>query len=108
MKLSGLGTIKPSGAEDWWDPIVGARASLPIGTKFNVGFNGDIGGFDVGSDLTWQAFPYVGWQFAKSASLQLGYRFLYTDYESGSGTSRFKYDMLTQGPQLGVTFPFHF
>jgi hypothetical protein len=38
-------------------------------------------------------------------SLQLGYRWLY-DYETGSGASRFKYDMLSQGMQLGVTFHF--
>ena len=106
MKLSGPFAINPSGTEDWWDPIIGARASMPMGKKFSAGFNGDIGGFGVGSDLTWQAFPYVSWQFAKSASLQLGYRLLYSDYESGSGLSRFQYDILTHGPQLGVAFHF--
>jgi len=28
------------------------------------------------------------------------------DYETGSGDSRFKYDMLIQGPQLGFTVYF--
>jgi hypothetical protein len=67
---------------------------------------GDGGGFGVGSDLTWQAFPYFGWQFAKWGSLQAGYRWLYMDYETGSGTRQFKYDMLNQGPQLGFTLHF--
>ena len=37
---------------------------------------------------------------------RLGYRWLYMDYETGSGASRFKYDMLNQGAQLGFTFHF--
>jgi hypothetical protein len=28
------------------------------------------------------------------------------DYETGSGTSQFTYDMLSQGPQLGFTIHF--
>ena len=96
----------PSGTQDWWDPIVGANLSLPLGKNYTFNVRGDIGGFGVGSDLTWQAFPYFGWQFARWGSLQAGYRWLYMDYENGSGPSRFKYDMLIQGPQFGVTFHF--
>ena len=96
----------PSGTQDWWDPIVGANLSLPLGKQFSVNVRGDIGGFGVGSDLTWQAFSYVGWRFTKWGSLQLGYRWLYMDYETGSGTSQFKYDMLNQGPQVGLTIHF--
>jgi len=95
-----------SGTESWWDPIVGANVSLPLGEKFCFNMRGDIGGFDVGSDLTWQAFPSVTWQFAKAWSLNAGYRWVYTDYADGSGTDEFRYDMLSQGPQLGVTFRF--
>ena len=69
-------------------------------------FRGDIGGFGVGSDLTWQVFPYLDWRFAKWGSLQAGYRWLYMDYETGSGASRFKYDMLNQGRAARVHFPF--
>jgi hypothetical protein len=96
----------PSGTQDWWDPIVGANFGLQLGKGFSFNVRGDIGGFGVGSDITWQAFPYFGWQFAKWGSLQAGYRWLYMDYETGSGASRFKYDMLIQGPQLGVTVSF--
>ena len=98
--------VIPSGTQEWWDPIVGANLGLPLGKNFSLNFRGDIGGFGVGSDLTWQVFPYLEWQFAKWASLQGGYRWLYVDYETGSGESRFKYDMLIQGAQLGFTFHF--
>jgi hypothetical protein len=56
--------------------------------------------------LTWQAFPYVNWQLSQRCSLQAGYRWVYVDYETGSGANEFKYDVLTEGPQIGVTFRF--
>lgn len=96
----------PSGTQDWWDPIVGANLSLPLGEKFSFNVRGDIGGFGVGSDLTWQAFPYFGWQFAQWGSLQAGYRWVYMDYETGSGPDQFRYDVLSQGLQLGFTLHF--
>jgi hypothetical protein len=95
-----------SGTQDWWDPIVGANLRLPLGKNLSLNLRGDIGGFGVGSDLTWQVFPFLGWRFAKWGSLQAGYRWFYMDYESGSGSSRFEYDMLIQGPQIGFTLHF--
>jgi len=96
----------PTSTQQWWDPIVGANVTLPLGKKFSFNVRGDIGGFGAGSDLTWQAFPSLGWQISESFSLQAGYRWVYTDYETGSGLHRFKYDMLTHGPQVG--FAIHF
>ncbi len=96
----------PTGTQDWWDPIVGADLGLPLSKAFALKLRGDIGGFGVGSDLTWQVFPYLDWRFARWGSLQVGYRWLYMDYETGSGASRFKYDILNQGAQLGFTFHF--
>ena len=96
-----------TGTQDWWDPIVGANLTLPL-IKDKLSFDGhfDIGGFGAGSDLTWQAFPYFNWRFAKWGSAQLGYRWLGTDYETGSGLNKFKYDVVLQGVQVGVTAHF--
>ncbi len=95
-----------TGSQDWWDPIVGANLNLPLGHNFSLKARMDIGGFGVGSDLTWQAFPYLSWRFTNWGSLQAGYRWVYTDYENGSGSSRFRYDVMTQGPQVGFTIHF--
>ena len=38
--------------------------------------------------------------------MQAGYRAISMDYDEGSGLSEFKYDVVTQGAQLGVTFRF--
>ncbi len=96
-----------TGTQDWWDPIVGAHVRLPLaGKKLTLDGRFDVGGFGVGSDLTWQAYPYLNWRFTKWGSAQLGYRWLATDYETGSGAAKFRYDMVVQGPQIGVTFYF--
>jgi hypothetical protein len=94
----------PTGTQDWWDPIVGAQVSLPLmKDKLTLDGRFDIGGFGAGSDLTWQAFPYLNWRLSEKASLQLGYRWLATDYETGSGADEFRYDVTVQGPQVGLT-----
>jgi hypothetical protein len=95
-----------SGTQDWWDPIIGANVAYPLGEKFSLNCRGDVGGFGAGSDLTWQAFPYVNWQFNRWGSVQLGYRWVYVDYEDGAGATLFRYDVLTQGPQVGMTVRF--
>ena len=67
---------------------------------------GDIGGFGVGCDLTWQATARVNWQVSHVFRLGLGYRWLDQDYESGTGSDTFTWNVLTQGPLVaaGVTF----
>lgn len=96
----------PTGTQDWIDPIVGSDLHFPLFANLDFDLHGDVGGFGIGSDLTWQLFPFVSWQFVQRASFQIGYRFLDTDYEGGSGASAFRYDVLTHGPQLGVTLRF--
>lgn len=95
-----------SGTRDWWDPIIGANLALPLGKSFSLKLRGDIGGFGIGSDFAWQVYPYLDWRFARWGSAQLGYRWLQMDYETGSGSDRFAYDVLTQGAQIGFTIHF--
>jgi hypothetical protein len=95
-----------SGNVAWWDPVIGARGRVPLFRKFSFDYMGDVGGFGAGSALTWQAEPLLNWQFTKWGSIQAGYRWLYTDYSQGSGRSQFRYNVLTQGPQVGFTLHF--
>jgi opacity protein-like surface antigen len=91
-----------SGSESWWDPVVGVRALLPLSERWSVLLYGDIGGFGVGSDLTYQAIAGVNWQFSKHVSAKAGYRYLYQDFEKNG----FVWDMAAQGPYLGVGIKF--
>ncbi len=96
----------PSGTVDWWDPFIGARMMLPMNDAWTFNLRGDVGGFGVGSDFAWQIFPFLSWQFGDRASMQVGFRWLSADYEEGSGLDEFRYDVVTSGPQAGVTFRF--
>jgi hypothetical protein len=96
-----------TGTQDWWDPIIGAQFSLPlVGDKLSIAGRFDVGGFGVGADLTWQAHPFLHWRINESTSLQLGYRWLATDYETGSGLNKFRYDVIVEGAQVGLTLHF--
>lgn len=95
-----------TGSQAWWDPVAGAELRLPAPSKMRLRLRGDVGGFGAGSSFSGQIEPSLDWRVSKRMSLQFGWRWLYADYETGSGREQFKYDMLTQGPQFGATFHF--
>jgi hypothetical protein len=90
----------------WVDPIAGVTLRTPAGRPVQLRVYSEIGGFGLGSDFTWQVFPNVGIRLTRSASLELGYRWLDLDYASGEGTGEFRYDVLTQGPVVGFGLRF--
>jgi hypothetical protein len=91
----------------WVDPIVGLTLRTPAERRFQLRLYSEIGGFGVGSDFTWQFFPTIGIRLTRASALEFGYRWLDVDYESGSEANEpFAYDVLTQGPVLGVAFKF--
>ena len=53
---------------DWADPIIGIRGQAELTDKVFFRYNGDIGGFGVSSDFTWQAFAGFGYHFTESVS----------------------------------------
>ena len=86
---------------DWYDPVIGGRWWWSFADKWSLVVRGDIGGFGVGSDFTWQALGLVDWQPFKNVSFVGGYRGLYQDYSEGSGATLFKYKATLHGPLLG-------
>jgi hypothetical protein len=95
-------------SRNWFDPVVGVVLRTPGDHRFHAALIGDIGGFGVGSDFTWQVFPSVGFDITKNkkVSLEAGWRFLAVDYKTGEGADRFEYDVLYQGPAVGLAFRF--
>jgi hypothetical protein len=65
---------------DWFDPYIGLRGRYQISPAFYLTARGDIGGFGIGSDLTWQAYGALGCQLSRSVFAEAGYRYLYIDY----------------------------
>jgi hypothetical protein len=95
--------------QDWWDPILGLRYKWQISEKWMLSLRGDIGiGFGVGdtSEFTWNLVGLIFFQPWKHVGFVGGYRALDVDYETGTGTQQFKYDMLMHGPGIAVNFTF--
>ncbi|MCB1994057.1 MAG: hypothetical protein KDG49_21610 [Geminicoccaceae bacterium] len=99
----------PQGSDDqdWVDPIVGVRTIWQIGSKWSVTALGDIGGFGVGSQFSWQVFGgYThSWDIGRQTqlALALGYRILSVNYEQGSGTNQQALDLTLHGPLAGLS-----
>lgn len=96
------GQVTVGGSREWVDPIVGLRGSWDLTDRLTAGFRGDIGGFGVSSDFTWQAYAGLGWKMTPRSSLAVGYRGLGTDYSRGG----FGSDIVTHGPLIGLQITF--
>jgi len=94
------------GSHDWVDPFIGGRLMLGIADSVDFTLRGDIGGFGVGSDFTWNTQALVGYRFTllgAKAEAWGGYRALSQDYTDGSGHKAFKWDVIMHGPVLGMS-----
>jgi hypothetical protein len=90
--------------ERWADPYIGVGGHYNLNKTFYVTGKVDVGGFGVGSDITTQAYGAVGFHLTHWSYTELGYRFLYADYEDDS--NKFVWKTETQGVQLtsGIIF----
>jgi opacity protein-like surface antigen len=87
---------------DWVDPMIGLRGHKEIDAKWFLTGTALVGGFGVGSELTWDVFGGVGYNFTESFAMTAGYRALSVDYEQDGDII----DLVTQGPMFTFTFSF--
>jgi hypothetical protein len=95
-------------SKTWVDPIIGLRVTAPLTDTMRAQFMIDAGGFGVGASIDAQIWPTVQFDLdaAKRWQAVVGYRFNYVQYSDGSGDKYFAYDMLINGPTIGVSFNF--
>jgi hypothetical protein len=103
---AGTEEVIASGSKTWFDPVIITRLSTDINDKWLIQFRGDIGGFGIGSDLTWQLQAYAGYRFGKVFQLTAGYRYLSVDYDKGVDKERFVFNMASFGPLIRFGFNF--
>jgi len=94
------------GGADWLDPVLGVTYTIPFGDQWSSTLRGDIGGFGVGSDFSWQLAATLRWQASPRIGVVGAYRYIAMDYESGKNANYFKYDVAISGPALGMVFTF--
>jgi hypothetical protein len=88
--------------ETWVDPLIGGRARFAMTDHWFATALADVGGFDVGSDLTWQVFASIGYQFNERWSVQGGWRYVAIDKEIDGRDVETAFS----GPLLGFTMRF--
>ena len=90
--------------------MVGLHYAIPFAGKWLFDLRGEIGGFGVGSDLSWQLMTVVGRQNSETFGWYFGYRAIGYDYESGQGQqlpalrpdaarSRYRHRLLVLAPE---------
>lgn len=99
--------LGPSASQQatWAEPFLGLRLRGRLGGNWEYGLRGDIGGFGIGSDLSWQAVGTIAYRFplfGADAAAVAGYRALSQDYREAG----FRYDMLVHGPVIGLSLRF--
>jgi hypothetical protein len=87
---------------NWVDPIIATRAQVRLSESFSLTGYADIGGFDTGSQLTWQAIGSLDWAIRPNIVARAGWRYIYIDYKRED----VELDLGMSGPFLGVTFRF--
>jgi hypothetical protein len=110
LDLRGSRAFARSGSVDWVDPFIGLRVRHSWRPGQEIFLRGDIGGFDTGSQFSWQvigAYNFdIGTRDGINYSGLVGYRALSVDYEQGSGRQEYRYDVVQHGPILGLQLRF--
>lgn len=105
----GIGVARAD-AIQWVDPVVGVRARHRFSPRQELTVRGDIGGFGLGSQFSWQAVGVYSYAWdleggQKLAAL-LGFRALGVNYSSGSGTDALSINQTLYGPVFGISYRF--
>ncbi len=110
LEVAGARAFARSGSVEWLDPLIGGRIRYTVAPGHELLLRGDIGGFGVGSDFSWQAIGAYGLELGTYQGItfsgMVGYRALYVDYAQGEGRQRYEFDMLQHGPVLGISARF--
>jgi len=91
---------------DYLDPFVGFRLHAPLAKSWSFRGRGDVGGFGVGSEFSWQAAALFVRQWGEKREFVVGYRALNQRYETSGGRFSYEHDLTIHGPIVGVNFKF--
>jgi len=90
----------------WVDPTVGLWIPAYLSRKWGFELEADIGGFDIGSRLSWQVQGLAAYRFSDLISLNLGFTYLDVDYRGTVGNDTFVFKSSVLGPRTTLTFDF--
>jgi hypothetical protein len=93
----------------WTDPLIGARLLYELNKAWSFTLAGDIGGTNATTDYSYNITGLIGYHpqtMMTYTTIYFGYRQLDQNYQTGSGTNKYVWDMKIRGPLLGIAFDF--
>lgn len=97
--------ISLSNTMQWVDPVVGLRVRHEFTPAQSLMVRGDVGGFGLGSQFSWQALGVYTYKWKRDGydiAAVAGYRALAMRYSTGAGFDAGSLDLLIHGPVIGL------
>jgi hypothetical protein len=109
LEATALGVTKmlqSDKTKGWADPFIGWRVQWRPCERWLTSVKTECGGFTLGSDYMFNLSLEAAYKINKCLFVNFGFSVLYTDYETGSGSGKFAYNMWNYGPIVGVGLEF--
>lgn len=100
-----LDGAKVNSDEDWWHPFLGLRVATRLTDSWRLRLRGDYG-YRESDNSSWMLEALVDWRFNDWGAMEFGYRHLDIDYDNGSNSSPYSYDVEESGPRIGLIVHF--
>jgi hypothetical protein len=103
LDLSGpLQTVERESSETKIGPVIASRFRVPLGDEWGLALYGDLGGFGVTADLSWQLLGTVQYEISNHWRLGAGWRHVAVRQDKAG----FEIDLIMTGPF--IAFAYHF
>ncbi|MBK8551642.1 MAG: hypothetical protein IPL53_11510 [Ignavibacteria bacterium] len=104
LKPDGTQNTAPGYSNSWLDPVIGVNAEYVLDSKRKWGAwtKGDIGGFGVNSQMTWQMNVGIAYMLSPNWPLTLGFKYLGVNYYKNN----LNWTVNEYGPTLGIGFKY--
>ena len=102
LEADGTQKKQPGYSNSWLDPVVGVNAEFVLSKdmKWAAWTKGDIGGFGVNSQMTWQMNVGVAYMISPNFPLTLGFKYLGVNYYKNN----LNWTVNEYGPTLGIGY----
>jgi hypothetical protein len=90
-------------SQSWTNAIVGIRGSMQLSDRWLISGIVDVGGFDAGSDLTWEFYSGANYSFSDQWVATIGGRYMSITHAGSDGAIL---DVNFFGPLVGITYKF--
>ncbi|MDX1393581.1 MAG: hypothetical protein R3195_04290 [Gemmatimonadota bacterium] len=87
--------------EDWIEPVAGARYYAEMGRLFWATIDGNIGGFGIGSDISWVVAGTLGVRITRHIDATLAMRYYQTEFHDDATGYRIQ-EGVSQGWHIGL------